>query len=224
MPLPYPRRLSGTTLRWYLQWLAGRYFPNEVTAEQQRLLASAGPGDLVIDAGANVGRITFALALRGATVHAFEPNPVAFEALSRTLGGWPGIVLHNAAVSTREGRVRLYFHHRHREEPLAYSTGSSTVAEKVNVSRDDFVDVPAVDLARFVTDLGKPVSLLKMDIEGAEVELVPHLIASGAAERIETMVVETHEAKAPSLADATRAMRERIAAAGLADRIHLDWT
>ncbi len=224
MPLPYPRRLSRLTMRWYMQWLAGRYFPNEVTAEQQRLLASAGPGEVVIDAGANVGRITFALALRGATVHAFEPNPVAFEALSRTLEGWPGVVLHNAAVATHDGEVRLYFHRRHRNEPLLYSTGSSTVAEKVNVAKDDFVDVAAVDLARFIVELGAPVRLLKMDIEGAEVELVPHLIASGAAQRVETMVVETHEAKTPTLAEATKAMRDQITSAGLAQRIRLDWT
>ncbi len=224
MALPYPRRLSRSTLRWYLQWLAGRYFPNEVTAEQRRLLASAGPGDLVIDAGANVGRITFALALRGATVHAFEPNPVAFEALSRTFVGWPGVVLHNAAVATHDGEVRLYLHHRNRDEPLLYSTGSSTVADKVNVAKDDFVDVAAVDLARFILELGRPVHLLKMDIEGAEVELVPHLISSGAAQRVETTVVETHEAKTPTLVEATQAMRDQIVAAGLAQRIRLDWT
>ena len=224
MSLPYPRQLSCSTLRWYLQWLTGRYLANEVTAEHRRLLASARSGDLVIDAGANVGRITFALALRGATVHAFEPNPVAFEVLSRTLGNWPGIVLHNAAVATHDGTARLYLHRRHREEPLIYSTGSSTIAEKVNVVRDDFVDVPAVDLARFVLDLDRPVRLLKMDIEGAEVELVPHLISRGAAQRVNTMAVETHEAKTPALADATQAMRDQISAAGLGDRIMLDWT
>ena len=224
MSLPYPRRLSRSTLRWYLQWLTGRYFANEMTAEQKRLLGSAKPGDLVIDAGANIGRVTFALALRGAAVHAFEPNPIAFEALRLTLGGWPGVVLHNAAVATHDGTIRLYFHRRHQSDPLAYSTGSSTVAEKVNVAKDSFVDVPAVDLARFVLALDRPVRVLKMDIEGAEVELVPHLISSGAAKRIKTMVVETHESKTPSLADATQTMRDQIVTAGLADRIRLDWT
>lgn len=224
LSLPYPRRITRSTVHWYAQWLTGRYFPDDVSKEHRRILSVAGRGDVVIDAGANIGRITFALALRGAAVHAFEPNPVAFDALRRRFAGWPGITLHNAGVAAYDGTVRLYFHRRHGDEPLVYSTGSSTVADKVNVAKDNYIDVDAIDLARYIRELGRPVTLLKMDIEGAEVQVVPHLIASGAIDNVKLMVVETHEAKTPSLVDATRAMLDQAAAAGLSERIRFDWT
>ena len=43
----------------------------------------AKPGDIIIDAGANVGDVTSKCARTGATVHAFEPNPVCFASSER---------------------------------------------------------------------------------------------------------------------------------------------
>ena len=37
------------------------------------------PGDLVIDCGANVGKVTDYFSSKGATVIAFEPNQFAFS-------------------------------------------------------------------------------------------------------------------------------------------------
>ncbi len=223
MSLPYPRHLSTGTFRDYLRHLAGRYLPSDMRAEHRAVLATAGRGDIVIDAGANVGEIAFVLALRGAQVHAFEPNATAFEVLEERLGDWPNVALHRAAVGAEDGTVRLYLHEHADTDPLAFSTGSSVIAEKPNVRRDRFVDVPSVDLSRFIVELERPVKLLKMDIEGAEVHVVPHLARTGALALVERLVVETHERKAPALADATRAMREVVDRSGHGERVDFGW-
>src|SRR5260370_33931699 len=43
------------------------------------------PGDWVMDIGANKGGVTALCALNGASVVAYEPNPIAFELLEETI-------------------------------------------------------------------------------------------------------------------------------------------
>lgn len=221
--VPFPRHLSALSWRWFKEYRTGRFLPASVDPELAAMLNSARKGHIVIDAGANVGRMSFIMGLRGATVHAFEPNPTAFEALSRHVGQWPNITVHNAAVADKDGGASLYLHERHKENEVAYSSGSSLKSEKTNVLKDDAVSVRTVDLARFVLELPKPVHLMKMDIEGAEVDVIPHLIRQGAFDRIDLAVVETHERKNPPLVSATNHMRELIEQNGLNEKVRLDW-
>lgn len=189
MSFPFPRKLSALSLLWYTRYLTGRYLRERESYDNLKPFATLKSGDIVIDAGANVGRMTFLASLYRAEVHAFEPNPFAFAELRKNFGETPGVHLHEAAVAVRDGQSRLYFHTQHREQPLTYSTGSSTVPDKENISKTDYVEVPAVDLAQFILSLGRSVTLLKMDIEGGEVDVVPHLIRTGAAARIERILL-----------------------------------
>lgn len=52
--------------------------------------------------------------------------------------------------------------------------------------------VPCVDLARFVAELPDGRTVLKIDAEGAEYELLEHLIAHGVDRRLELAWVEWH--------------------------------
>ena len=79
-----------------------------------------------------------------------------------------------------------------------------------------------IDLSAFITSLGK-VRLLKLDIEGAEVRVLNHLMDTGAIELIELTVVETHENQIPSLIPQTDELRSRIKKSKYASRIRLDW-
>lgn len=221
--LPFPRHLSSTSWQWFKEYRSGRFLPASVDADLAAMLNSAKKGHTVIDAGANVGRMSFILGLRGARVHAFEPNPVAYEALLRHVGDWPNVTVHNAAVADKDGEASLYLHELHKENAVAYSSGSSLKSEKTNVLKDEAVQVRTIDLARFIQELGTPVYLVKMDIEGAEVDVIPHLIRKGAFDRIEHAVVETHEKKNPMLVSATNDMRALIEQEGLTARVRLDW-
>ncbi|MCA1799405.1 MAG: FkbM family methyltransferase [Xanthomonadaceae bacterium] len=186
------------------------------------VLRTLGPGDLALDCGANVGEYTVRMARTGATVHAFEPNRVAFDALSTAVAGFPNVTLHHAALVTSAGPVKLYLHHRAKSDPLLRSVSSSLIVDKSNVSPEDFEMVEGIDIVAFMRELGAPVKLLKMDVEGAEVGLINRLLDVGLHEGIGHAFVEVHDRSVPSLREPTQALRERLAALG-ATNFRLDW-
>jgi FkbM family methyltransferase len=187
-----------------------------------RLFRQLRAGDVAIDCGANVGRYTEMMARRGAQVYAIEPNPAAFAVLGARFAGRGNVQCLNKAVHTEATTVRLYMHEHAASDPVQWSVGSSLLDFKANVDPTSFVEVETIDLCAFIADLGRPVRLVKMDIEGAEVPILEKLIDSGTIGRIGHLLVETHEGKVPELRDGMDRLRRRIADLGLA-QIDLGW-
>src|SRR5262245_51819241 len=59
------------------------------------------PGDVMIDCGANVGDVTSLLARSGATIYAFEPNPLCFAILSNRFKAMSMVHCFNQGVMNR---------------------------------------------------------------------------------------------------------------------------
>jgi len=189
-------------------------------AEAARAL---GPGDIAIDCGANVGEITCLMAAGGARVHAFEPHPWAYKELVRRTAHLPNVACRRAAVAEVAGARLLFLHPREGRDPARHSTSASLHASKDNVDPGRSVEVPAVRLADFIEHLPEGrVALMKLDIEGAEVEVLNDLMDRGLHWQIDRTFVELHDRRIPELAGPTRRLRERIEAAGW-DGIRLDW-
>jgi len=74
----------------------------------------------------------------------------------------------------------------------------SRLGEKKQVKR--LIRVPAVDIADFLKRrvVKEDYVVMKMDVEGAESKLIPHLLASGVAELIDEFFAELHAPPAPS--------------------------
>lgn len=180
------------------------------------------PNDIIIDCGANVGNISSRFAAAGATIYAFEPDPEPFRLLSRRFRGRSNIHCVNKGVMDRPGTVTLYVEEAAKSDRVSVSVKSSFFDSDV-LRKKGRVEVECVDLAAFIFSLSSKVRLLKMDIEGAECRVLNHLLDTGAAERVDLMVVETHERQIESLGGEIDALRQRIGDAGLADRIRLDW-
>ncbi|MCC5854655.1 MAG: FkbM family methyltransferase [Idiomarina sp.] len=180
------------------------------------------PEDIAIDCGANVGIFTAQMARTGARVYAFEPNPVAFAKLQEEVGGRPNVELINAATSTQQGHVNLYMRKRAHIDPLLYSVSSSMIESKSNVNKQDYIQVEAIGLADFIEKLDRPIKLLKMDVEGAEIALINDLLDRGLHKKIEQAFVEVHDRRISELAEATQALRQRLIAEN-AEHITLDW-
>lgn len=183
-----------------------------------------GPGDIGIDCGANLGAITRVMAAGGAEIHAFEPNPVAFDALARATAGLPNVRLHRQAVLDAPGRMPLHLHLNDARNPARFSASSSLMPDKRNVDPAQGIEVEVIDLPAFIEALGRPVALLKIDVEGAEYAILHALIDRGTIHRIGRVFVETHAHAIPRLRDTDAALRQRIAALGLAEKIDLTWT
>lgn len=185
------------------------------------ILAGLRPGDRVVDCGANVGDYAALFADRGATVYAFEPHPVAFECLSRRFAGDARVVCMNKAVGLRPGSVKLYLGLADPDDPRLHSQSASLLPQKRNVDPGNAVDVEAVSLAEFLESLGGPVALLKMDVEGAEYDLLEDLMDRGLHRGIRRIVVETHQ-DIPGVLPRHEALLRRVRDGGLRN-IDLGW-
>jgi FkbM family methyltransferase len=133
---------------------------------ETRYFASAiQPGDVVIDVGGNIGYFTLLFASKvGAAgrVEAFEPDPSNFALLSRNIAenGYSSVVLHNRAVWSKPGSLRLYLSETNRGDHRAYPSEEARRAVDIEAVRLDdlFPDSPGRSRVDFV----------KMDIQGAE--------------------------------------------------------
>lgn len=198
--------------------------PRTEEAERRfdKILQGLGPDNICLDLGANVGRFTERMAKTGATVHAFEPDPHAFSRLQEATKGFGNVTLYNAAIGPEDGVLTLFRDARFSEDPDRFSVGTGAFSSTLNQTGGESFDVEMVGLRSFLEKLDRPIDLVKMDIEGAEVATLENLIASDAIGRIRNIFVETHEAQMPELRKRTRALRERVRSVR-STYISLDW-
>ena len=188
----------------------------------QDIVSMIEPDDLVIDGGANVGEVTQLLRQRGAIVHAFEPNSFAFSELENRFKNDNKVCTHNKALWINNEDVRLFLHELSDDDELTYSTGSSLNSAKPNVRTDKFQSVQACDIAEFVFSLEERVRFFKLDVEGAEIEIVNHLLNTGALSQIDFLAVETHEKKFPKLREPTQEMKKAVEKKGFTN-VNWNW-
>lgn len=181
----------------------------------ETLLETLGPGDICLDLGANVGKITRLFAETGATVHAFEPDPWTFGQLKVALKGFDNAILHNVAVGAQSGTVFLKRQCNFDTTPALASTGATISAD------DGDMPVTQLDIIEFIEALKMPIRIMKMDVEGSEIPILGRLFKHTALGKIEHLFVETHEFR-PHLADATAALRAAIPQRNWGS-ISLDW-
>ncbi len=185
-------------------------------------LKKINPEDIVIDCGANVGTITTQLAATGAKVYSFEPNPYAFAELKRNTELLNNVTLFNKGVWDRSTKIKLFLHKNAEDNPVYWSQGSSILVEKPNVNQENFVDIEVVDLIKFIQDLNHKVKFLKIDVEGAEYEILDKLIETGAYKLVDLIVAETHAHKIQNLIDKDKSIRAKIARNKIKN-ISLEW-
>lgn len=196
----------------------GRYFR---AYKNKKLFDSLKPGEIAIDCGANVGKITLRMAKPGVTVYAFEPDPNAFKTLVSNTAGMANVIRLNKAVSDHSGVAKIYFNDKYNENPEKWSTGSTLLADKPHVDKTNFAICEVVDLAEFIRGLDKPIGVLKMDIEGEEIKVLNKLIDFGMTQNIRKIAVEIHE-HFPTLREETHRLKQRIRQLGLKN-IDLSW-
>ena len=135
----------------------------------------------IVDAGANVGIATLYFKSRypAARIVAIEPDPAAAEALRRNVEsfGLPEVEIVEAALGARK-EMRTFF----REGADAGSLVGTEDQEKIRVQ--------VLKLSEF---LKEPVDFLKLDIEGAENEVLKE--AKALLPRVQRLFVEYHAIK-----------------------------
>lgn len=163
------------------------------------VLQDTRAGDLCIDLGANVGEITTRMAATGADVISFEPDPAAFDALSKVVQDLGNVTLHQKAAGVRAETLMLRRSANWSpDDPTKHTAMSSLVRTDGKMAESNSIPVEVVDIIAFLEDLDRDIRILKMDIEGAEWEIMQKLIDHPLLGRIDCIFVETHERVDPA--------------------------
>ena len=155
-------------------------------------------GKTCIDLGANVGEYTRKMAAGTKRVIAFEPDPWAHAALEANVADLHNVLIVNAAAGICDEHVLLYRHAQFEQDPALYSESSSVIVSKINVAEDGAIQVRQMDFIQYLEALDEDIGVLKIDIEGAEVDLLEALFdRPDILERIDYIFAETHETRIP---------------------------
>lgn len=184
----------------------------------KELISDIDKNHTLLDLGANVGFYSRIMAKTKAQVHAYEPNPYAFSKLHKNLNRKKNIHLFQKAVSNRNTKMKLFLHENHKENPIKWSTGSSLDKQKANVT-NNYVDVDVVDIGDLLEDRYK---IIKIDVEGHEIEILNRIFELKLTNRFEHMFVEMHDHKMKHLKKKSDQIRDYIKKNNIKN-IHLDW-
>lgn len=125
-------------------------------------------GWTVLDIGANIGIFAIQQAQRGARIHAFEPNPDCFRRLAKAVAANKlegKISIYNLAVAASPGSGTMIV-------PDGFTPGGSIVSVE-DAALSEGPVFPVTSLDHFIPTSGiSRIDLLKIDTEGAEVEIL----------------------------------------------------
>jgi len=184
------------------------------------------PGDIIIDCGANIGNVSAPFANAGATVIAYEPNIHAYSELKNRFASYKNVACFQKGVSNIDTEAKLFLHESCETDQVKYSTGCSIISQKNNINVNNSIDIELVDLSRIIKQINnsysRGVHILKIDIEGAECDVIEKLMDEDLLRDIPYVFVETHEKKIPFLAEKTKKMIARAQELGL-NNINFNW-
>jgi FkbM family methyltransferase len=182
------------------------------------------PESTAIDCGANVGNVSKKFIDAGFFVHAFEPDPLAFQALCTRFKNNDRIVLHEKAVGSEAGVAELFFHQSRDCDgaDVVLTQSSSLLIDKANVSPHKRISVEVVDLGNYINEIKSAVAILKIDVEGGEAAILEMLIQRELYKKIGLIFVETHEHKVGSIRERMGRIRALVFERQI-NNVFLDW-
>jgi FkbM family methyltransferase len=153
------------------------------------------PGDLTVDVGANIGYVTAALGVRvGKTgrVHSFEPHPVLARQFRANLENWiqhsefGEVVAHEFALSNQNSAATLEI-----PDDFSGNEGTARLASAPSTSGNRCFTVRTRRLEDFLDEPGE-ISLIKVDVEGHELEVFEGMGSLLAERRVRDILFEEH--------------------------------
>jgi FkbM family methyltransferase len=162
------------------------YLFEEIFLSRDYDFKTDNPAPLIIDCGANIGVsiLYFKMIYPEAVIYGFEPNLVAYRLLQKNIAqnGLTGVTVQNACLSNVREKVKFYFSEHE------YSSLTSSIHH--GRGGDKSYEVEAIKLSDFME--GKTVDLVKMDVEGAEYEILNDLVETGTIRNAKQYIIEFH--------------------------------
>jgi len=148
------------------------------------------PGMSVLDIGCNIGYYALMeLRLIGpeGTLIGVEPSPSNAQLAKRNLelNGYGGVEVHNKAISDNKGKKDLFMSTMSNLNTF-HTQGTGGIHLDGTVSTVETDTVPGIMA-------GRPLDLIRMDVEGHEVEVINGLLPAIEADEMKPMIIfETH--------------------------------
>jgi len=160
------------------------YLFGEVFVRREYYVDLRRPDPLIVDCGANIGFATlfFKLHYPAARILAFEPNPSCFKLLQRHIeeNQLRDVTAIQSACGKDNGQVSFFV-----------SRGFSPLSS-IHGGRAENAEEIKVKLVKLSDHITEDVDLLKLDVEGAEWDVLADLVESGKLARVRRMAIEYH--------------------------------
>lgn len=147
-----------------------------------------GSGMIMVDIGAHVGYFSLlgaSLVGNSGKIYAFEPEPENYKLLSDNIkrNGYQNVSAQNKAVSGVSGQAELFI--------SGLDNGSHSIYQNEKRKTTGFVPVETVNLDEFIRSEGSPkVDLIKIDVEGAEIDVIQGMTDTLNREEAPTLLIE----------------------------------
>lgn len=185
----------------YLDRASFQLLLSEVFFKQEYAFKTESRAPVILDCGSNIGLATlfFKRMFPNARIHAFEPDPDTFSVLNHNIAQncLRDVSAHNVLLADVDGESSFYVCNE-----VPGSLMMSRFSDRLQTSRE--IRVKAVRLSNYIEE---PVDLLKLDVEGAEFDILRELLSSGKLALIRRMVIEYHH----KIADRPAEMSEFLA-------------
>jgi FkbM family methyltransferase len=157
----------------------------ELFIHQVYLFKSTNVNPHIVDGGSNIGLsiLFFKKIYPSCRILAFEPDLKSYELLCRNIAAnhLSSVTLFHAALSNQEGTATLF---SHKNEP-----GSLTMRL---INSSDVSNGVIVPVKKVSTYIHEEVDLLKLDVEGSEIDILQDLIQSQKLKLIKQLILEFH--------------------------------
>lgn len=125
-------------------------------------------------------------------IYGFDPTTRFHKQWKRLQGYHDFIKLERKAAWTEDTELEYSL------QPTHNAMGSTIMSDKRWYSQGKIIKVQAFDLSEFLKQFEGEHVLVKMDIEGAELPVLTHLIKQGTDKIITKLFVEWHDGKMPT--------------------------
>lgn len=145
---------------------------------------------VIFDLGAHIGLsiLYFKIKYPNSKIVAFEPNSNLFPILQENVecNNLANVELHNIALGSKD-EVRTFYIDNSGND--AFSTGSFRKDAWDETQKTTEINVKCEKLSKYIVE---DVDILKMDIEGAETEVLKELIEADKLKEIKNILIEYH--------------------------------
>jgi len=162
---------------------------SEIFIDQNYYFPATAEAISIIDCGTNIGvsLLYFRTQAPNAQIIAFEPNPHTFALVSQNVAANNlQVTLHNVGLGSHSQAMTFFTDVR----DLASQSASTT--KQLETKKNYQLTELKVQLEPLSNYLTKPVDILKLDIEGAEGEVIAELAAADKLRLIKKMFIEYH--------------------------------